>query len=253
MPSSSARCAQFPRAQDKVHFYIKLRELRDQLRGEASGRAREIEEVAYTFDLTLAKGESPWHLWWLLGTMDTCGDNKNLSSTEDAKRMAIKEEQYDPGYEDAYGGEYAEGGGAEPKETSNGHCAFSSGKVPASSGGATRASWSREPSSELCLLHRRSFRLRPLLPARRRPGPRRWLDDSVLRRPDPRHCRRRRAGPGQQLVCTLPWLNLADYLKVPGLLDLEDNLDFYNLQYLLDNLDLLNLLLHGKSIRDWQV
>lgn len=71
MPSSSARCAQFPRAQDKVHFYIKLRELRDQLKGEASTRARDIEEVAYTFDLKLAKGESPSHLqedlWLLLG------------------------------------------------------------------------------------------------------------------------------------------------------------------------------------------
>ncbi|XP_075885008.1 thymine DNA glycosylase, tandem duplicate 1 isoform X2 [Nelusetta ayraudi] len=101
MPSSSARCAQFPRAQDKVHFYIKLRELRDQLKGKASSRVGDIQEVAYTFDLKLAK--------------------------EDAKRMAIKEEQYDPGYEDAYGGEYAQGGGAEPNQTSNGHCAFSSG------------------------------------------------------------------------------------------------------------------------------
>lgn len=44
--------------------------------------------------------------------------------------MAIKEEQYDPGYEDAYGGEYAPGGAAEPNQTSNGHCAFSSGKFP---------------------------------------------------------------------------------------------------------------------------
>ncbi|KAG8012334.1 G/T mismatch-specific thymine DNA glycosylase [Nibea albiflora] len=80
MPSSSARCAQFPRAQDKVHFYIKLRELRDQLKGVQ--RTTEIEEIQYSFDLNLAK--------------------------EDAKRMAIKEEQYDPGYEDAYGGAYAE-------------------------------------------------------------------------------------------------------------------------------------------------
>lgn len=54
MPSSSARCAQFPRAQDKVHFYIKLRELRDQLKGIR--KAAEIEEVNYTFDLQLAKG-----------------------------------------------------------------------------------------------------------------------------------------------------------------------------------------------------
>lgn len=55
MPSSSARCAQFPRAQDKVHFYIKLRELRDQLKG--LGRSTDIQEVSYSFDLHLAKGE----------------------------------------------------------------------------------------------------------------------------------------------------------------------------------------------------
>lgn len=99
MPSSSARCAQFPRAQDKVHFYIKLRELRDQLKGVR--KATEVEEVNYSFDLQMAK--------------------------EDAKRMAIKEENYDPGYEDAYGGAYVEGGaeaGQAPKPT-NGHCTFS--------------------------------------------------------------------------------------------------------------------------------
>lgn len=55
MPSSSARCAQFPRAQDKVHFYIKLRELRDQLKGVQ--RSTEIQEVNYMFDLQLAKGK----------------------------------------------------------------------------------------------------------------------------------------------------------------------------------------------------
>ncbi|XP_072181543.1 uncharacterized protein [Diadema setosum] len=33
MPSSSARCSQFPRAQDKVPFYITLKELRDKLKG----------------------------------------------------------------------------------------------------------------------------------------------------------------------------------------------------------------------------
>lgn len=53
------------------------------------------------------------------------------ASTEDAKRLAIKEEQYDPGYEDAYGGAYtdrAAGGGPDQNQT-NGHCAFSSGNV----------------------------------------------------------------------------------------------------------------------------
>lgn len=81
MPSSSARCAQFPRAQDKVHYYIKLKDLRDQLKGIE--RNTDIQEVQYTFDLQLAQ--------------------------EDAKKMAVKEEKYDPGYEAAYGGACGEG------------------------------------------------------------------------------------------------------------------------------------------------
>ncbi|XP_043296184.1 G/T mismatch-specific thymine DNA glycosylase isoform X2 [Cervus elaphus] len=80
MPSSSARCAQFPRAQDKVHYYIKLKDLRDQLKGIE--RNTDVQEVRYTFDLQLAQ--------------------------EDAKKMAVKEEKYDPGYEAAYGGAYNE-------------------------------------------------------------------------------------------------------------------------------------------------
>ncbi|KAM4619398.1 G/T mismatch-specific thymine DNA glycosylase-like [Polymixia lowei] len=71
MPSSSPRCAQFPRAQDKVHFYVKLKELRDQIKGVAP--SHEVVETNYSFDLQLAK--------------------------EDAKRIAIKEEQMDPEYE----------------------------------------------------------------------------------------------------------------------------------------------------------
>ncbi|XP_041331223.1 G/T mismatch-specific thymine DNA glycosylase isoform X2 [Pyrgilauda ruficollis] len=80
MPSSSARCAQFPRAQDKVHYYIKLKDLRDQLKGIAPNT--EVQEVQYTFDLQLAQ--------------------------EDAKKTAVKEEKYDPGYEAAYGGAYCD-------------------------------------------------------------------------------------------------------------------------------------------------
>ncbi|XP_028307028.1 G/T mismatch-specific thymine DNA glycosylase isoform X2 [Gouania willdenowi] len=76
MPSSSPRCAQFPRAQDKVHFYIKLKELRDQMKGVVAP-SREVEETQYSFDLQLAK--------------------------EDAKRMAIKEEHMDPEYESCGG------------------------------------------------------------------------------------------------------------------------------------------------------
>lgn len=60
------------------------------------------------------------HVWHLLFPFFT--------STEDAKRMAIKEEQYDPGYEDAYGGAYAERGpeGGQAQSQSNGHCTFPS-------------------------------------------------------------------------------------------------------------------------------
>lgn len=62
-------------------------------------------------------------------------ENVSSASTEDAKRLAIKEEQYDPGYEDAYGGTYTDrgaGGGPDQNQT-NGHCAFSSGNVPSHS------------------------------------------------------------------------------------------------------------------------
>ncbi|XP_054430584.1 G/T mismatch-specific thymine DNA glycosylase isoform X2 [Pteronotus mesoamericanus] len=96
MPSSSARCAQFPRAQDKVHYYIKLKDLRDQLKGIE--RNTDVQEVQYTFDLQLAQ--------------------------EDAKKMAVKEEKYDPGYEAAYGGAY----GANPH--SSDPCSFSSNGLP---------------------------------------------------------------------------------------------------------------------------
>lgn len=34
MPSSSARCAQLPRAEDKLPFFVALRKLREHLRGE---------------------------------------------------------------------------------------------------------------------------------------------------------------------------------------------------------------------------
>ncbi|MFT7812591.1 G/T mismatch-specific thymine DNA glycosylase-like [Arapaima gigas] len=96
MPSSSARCAQFPRAQDKVHYYIKLKDLRDQVKGVT--RNQDVQEVRYSFDLGQAK--------------------------EEAKKMAIKEEQYDPGYEAAYGGAYGEP--APDLDQSNGHCSFAS-------------------------------------------------------------------------------------------------------------------------------
>ncbi|KAG8578347.1 hypothetical protein GDO81_010460 [Engystomops pustulosus] len=91
MPSSSARCAQFPRAQDKVHHYIKLKDLRDQLKGVEG--SHEVQEVQYTFDLQLAQ--------------------------EDAKRQAVKEEKYDPGYDTAAFGPATEDAPSAEGGTSN--------------------------------------------------------------------------------------------------------------------------------------
>lgn len=74
MPSSSARCAQFPRAQDKVHYYIKLKDLRDQLKGIE--RNTDVQEVQYTFDLQLAQGVFPSapHLFvsWICTLQEAC-------------------------------------------------------------------------------------------------------------------------------------------------------------------------------------
>ena len=50
MPSSSARCAQLPRAVDKVPFYAALRKLRDNL----NGRYPDLKEEEIVFhDLKL--------------------------------------------------------------------------------------------------------------------------------------------------------------------------------------------------------
>ncbi|KAK2531424.1 hypothetical protein Q9233_005676 [Columba guinea] len=97
MPSSSARCAQFPHPQDKVHYYIKLKDLRDQLKGIAPNT--EVQEVEYTFDLQLAQAE-------------------------DSKKMAVKEEKYDPGYKAAYGGASCDRAPYERKQ-----CHFSSSGI----------------------------------------------------------------------------------------------------------------------------
>lgn len=111
MPSSSPRCAQFPRAQDKVHFYIKLKELRDQMKGLTPNG--EVLETRYSFDLQLAKGT----LHHAFGHWKNCSvlqlslflseklltHDWRVCAAEDAKRMAIKEEQVDPEYESCSG------------------------------------------------------------------------------------------------------------------------------------------------------
>ncbi|XP_078481214.1 uncharacterized protein LOC104266612 isoform X1 [Ciona intestinalis] len=71
MPSSSARCAQFPRAQDKVHYYIQIKRLRDEINGVRLNT--DVVETTYTFDLKKA--------------------------TEMAKVQKVKEERYDPSYD----------------------------------------------------------------------------------------------------------------------------------------------------------
>lgn len=122
MPSSSARCAQFPRAQDKVHYYIKLKDLRDQLKGVE--RNPDVQEVRYTFDLQLAQ--------------------------EDAKKMAVKEERYDPGYEAAYGGAYTSepgGGGGEPGGFPSNGLAADHGE-PMACDGVPNGQWPAPPFPE---------------------------------------------------------------------------------------------------------
>ena len=55
MPSTSARCAQFPRAQDKVHFFIEIKQLRDEIKGVRSND--DVQEIDYSFDLQKATGK----------------------------------------------------------------------------------------------------------------------------------------------------------------------------------------------------
>ena len=45
MPNSSARCAQLPRAVDKVPFYVALKKFRDHLRGDLP----DLKESEVTF------------------------------------------------------------------------------------------------------------------------------------------------------------------------------------------------------------
>lgn len=98
MPSSSPRCAQFPRAQDKVHFYIKLKELRDQIKGQTS--SGDVVETRYSFDLQLAKGKRQDRCFYRhIFTHPLIWNWWHLFSAEDAKKMSIKEEQVDPEYE----------------------------------------------------------------------------------------------------------------------------------------------------------
>jgi len=52
MPSTSARCAQFPRAEDKVHYFIQLKKLRDEINGLKVDD--DVVETNYTFDLQQA-------------------------------------------------------------------------------------------------------------------------------------------------------------------------------------------------------
>lgn len=69
------------------------------MKGVASGS--DVQETRYSFDLQLAKGKAP-------PTFHTFGFERLKAallpvSAEDAKRMAIKEEQHDPEYESCSG------------------------------------------------------------------------------------------------------------------------------------------------------
>jgi len=49
MPSTSARCAQFPRAEDKVHYFLQIKRWRNEINGVATDD--DVVETDYTFDL----------------------------------------------------------------------------------------------------------------------------------------------------------------------------------------------------------
>lgn len=88
MPSSSPRCAQFPRAQDKVHFYIKLKELRDQLKGLAPGH--EVTETDYSFNLQLAKGKQlVRYSLWSYSKVKTSGIRGNSHLSENITKVVF--------------------------------------------------------------------------------------------------------------------------------------------------------------------
>ena len=53
MPSTSARCAQFPRAEDKVHYFLQIKRWRNEIIGLKTDD--DVIETDYTFDLEQAK------------------------------------------------------------------------------------------------------------------------------------------------------------------------------------------------------
>lgn len=71
MPSTSARCAQFPRAEDKVHYFLQIKRWRNEINGVKMDD--DVVETDYTFDLKEA--------------------------TKLAKISKVKEEKLDSGYD----------------------------------------------------------------------------------------------------------------------------------------------------------
>lgn len=69
------------------------------MKGVAPGN--DVQETRYSFDLQLAKGKAP--LTFHRFRFETLKPATLPLSAEDAKRMAIKEEQYDPEYESCSG------------------------------------------------------------------------------------------------------------------------------------------------------
>lgn len=69
------------------------------MKGVASGS--DVQETQYSFDLQLAKGKAP--LAFHTFRFETLKSAMLPLSAEDAKRMAIKEEQDDPEYESCSG------------------------------------------------------------------------------------------------------------------------------------------------------
>ena len=75
MPNSSARCAQLPRAVDKVPFYVALKKFRDHLRGDLP----ELKESEVTFPEVKLQNFNNKRI------KDAEGENEEMMEGEDSR------------------------------------------------------------------------------------------------------------------------------------------------------------------------
>ncbi|XP_055883292.1 G/T mismatch-specific thymine DNA glycosylase-like [Biomphalaria glabrata] len=92
MPSSSARCAQLPRAADKVPFYLALKKLRDHLRGDLAT----LEESEVVFPVVDHKSKSE-----VKDEVSDDDDDSRMSLGDSSKEMTLEQIQMQAEYIEA--------------------------------------------------------------------------------------------------------------------------------------------------------